>query len=89
MASQCAGSLGRWWTYLPCTAKADTPVFSIVCASSIVSWTLSSSLILHVTPTSLGRFLRNVVRISLIVSGFLSNAAPAPLAMENFRGHPC
>lgn len=47
--------------YLPWTARAETPVFSIRLASSTVSWDDFKSRILHVTGVS--KFLFNVVKI--------------------------
>lgn len=47
--------------YLPWTANAETPVFSIRRANSTVSWDDFNSRILHVTCVS--RFLFNVVKI--------------------------
>ena len=57
-------------------------------ANSTVCSIVSKSLILQVTCVSAGRFLLKVVRMSCTVSGFFSSAEPAPLAVENFSGHP-
>jgi hypothetical protein len=57
-------------------------------ANSTVCSIVSKSLILQVTCVSAGRFLLKVVRMSCTVSGFFRSAEPAPLAVENFSGHP-
>ena len=48
-------------SYLPCTARAGTPVFSMRRANSTVSLGVFRRRILHVTVVS--KFLRNVVKI--------------------------
>nr|ACL54345.1 unknown [Zea mays] len=61
ISSHLARSLGLSLIFLPWTARAGTPVFSIRRANSTVSLGVFRRRILHVTVVS--KFLRSVVRI--------------------------
>lgn len=66
--------------YLPWTARAETPAFSILRANSTVFWEEFRSRILHVTGVS--KFLFNVVKIWIEEFRHLAKHGPEMKTLE-------